>query len=174
MAGMSSTDDLLAEVETDAGSEPPPGERDGEREADRGGLRARLSGLLSRPSLGSPVSMRGVFSLRAFLLALVLAVGGALVTGLVPFLSGALAAVVGVVVAGFGLGLLREQRAYTEVALAGAAFAGVATLLDFLLWSVVGGLGVPVTAIGFGAGVIAGVLGHYLGRDLRAGLTREL
>lgn len=164
---MSSTDDLLTEVDSETARDRSPDGRDDEGGGGRRGLRSRLAGRLPGVSLG-------VFSIRAFLVALVLAVGGALVAGLVPFLSGALAAVLGVLVAGFGLGLLREQRAYTEVALAGAAFAGVATLLDFLLWSVVGGLGVPVTAIGFGAGVIAGVLGHYLGRDLRAGLTRDL
>lgn len=111
-----------------------------------------------------------VFSVRTFVVALLLATGGVLAGTAIP-LVGTLGGVLGVGAAGALLGLL-GRRAYPEVALAGLLAAGVAALLDFLVVSLLAGPTVAV--VGAGAGAVAGVVGHYLGRDLRAGLTRDL
>lgn len=159
---MSSTDELLAELESDGETERSSDER--------GATASRRSRLAAR--IGSP--FEGLFSLRGFLLALVLSVVGMLVAGVVPLLPGGIAALVGVFLAGFLLGLLRERRAYLEVALAGAGTAAVATLLDHLFVVALGGLGVPIAALTGGAGLLAALGGHYFGRDLRDGLVRDL
>lgn len=126
----------------------------------------RLSGLRNRVS--SP------FSLRAFLLALGLAVAGSALAGFVPFVPTAVATLVGVFAGGFVLGLVRSTRSYLEVAASGVAVAVVAVLSQYLVVSFLGDVGVPVALIGAGSGLLAGVLGHYFGRDLRAGLTKDL
>ncbi|MFC7234247.1 hypothetical protein [Halosegnis marinus] len=151
---MSATDELLAERD----------DREEATESSDGG--GRLSGVRSR--------LRSPFSLRAFLVALLLSVVASAAVGLVPFLPGSVATVAGVFVGAFALGLVRAKRAYLETALAGTAVVTVAALTQFFLVSVVGNVGIPVAAAGAGAGLLAALLGHYFGRDLRAGLTRDL
>lgn len=112
-----------------------------------------------------------VFSVRAFLVALVLAVVTLLVANAVVPLGG-VAGLAGVFAAGFALGLAGWRR-YVEVALAGAAAAAVGAVLSHLVISVLAGIA-PATILGAGSGLLAAVVGHYLGRDLRDGLTREL
>lgn len=153
---MSSTDELYAERETERESRPEATDES----------TGRLAGVRER--------VRSPFSLRTFLLALVLTVVASVIAGFVPFLPASIATLAGVFGGAFTLGLLRSKRSYLEVALAGTATAVVAALSQFLLLSVVGNLGVPVAAAGAGAGFLVAVLGHYLGRDLRDGLTREL
>jgi energy-converting hydrogenase Eha subunit A len=96
------------------------------------------------------------------------------IAGLVPFVPATVATLVGVFLGAFALGLGRSKRSYLEASLAGTGTAVVAALTQFLLLSVVGDLGVPLAAAGAGAGLGAAVVGHYLGRDLRNGLTRDL
>lgn len=131
--------------------------------ADDGGVRGRLRSRAGR-----------LFSIRAFLFSLVLAALGLFAGGVVPLpLVGNLAGLLGVALAGLALGLGGRRR-YLEVALAGALAVGVATTLDYLVVALVGDAGTSLAAIGAGAGAVAGVLGHYLGRDLYAGVTRDL
>lgn len=129
--------------------------------ARTGRIRERLAGTGS-----------SVFSPRAFLIWLVVTAGGAFLGGSLP-LVGALGGLAGVLGGGFLLGLLAGDRRYVEAALAGAVAAGVGTVLDFLVLSVVG-VGLPLVALGSGSGAIAAVLGQYFGRDLRAGLLCDL
>lgn len=143
--------------------------------ADAG--RAFPSASSSTPSESSGVRARlrerarRVFSVRAFLVALALAVGTFLIAGVaLPFES--VAGLVGVFAVGFALGLAGWRR-YVEVALAGAATAGVGMVLQDLFLSFLAGLA-PAGVLGAGTGLLAAVVGHYLGRDLRDGLTREL
>ncbi|MFB6105335.1 MAG: hypothetical protein ABEJ70_00030 [Halobacteriaceae archaeon] len=118
--------------------------------------------------------VRRLFSPRAFLLALVACGVGVVVGSALPIpLLGGLGALLGVFAAGFVLGLGRQPR-YAEVAVAGALAAGAALLTDFLVLSLVGGFGGQLALVGAGAGLVVGVLGHYFGRDLRSGLTRDL
>jgi len=151
---MSASDELLAE--RSEGDEASSGATEA-RESSR--LRDRL-----RPGV----------SLRSFLFALLATVVGAALVGLVPFLPQSVTALAGIFVGTFALGLVRSRRAYLESATAGAVVGLAAALSQFLFVSVVGGFGVPLTAAGAGAGLLVGLTGHYFGRDLRDGLTREL
>ena len=150
------TDELLAEVERttadDAGGEP-------ERTPASDGPTTRER-------------IQGVFSPRAFLVALALVAVGVLLGGFVPVL-GAVLRYVGVFVATFVLGAVSERRHYLEAGLAGALVPAVGTLLDYFALTIAG-VGVPVIAIAAGVGLLAGLAGHYFGRDLRDGLTHEL
>lgn len=131
----------------------------------RPGLGTRLrSRLPSRPAVG--------FTPRGFGLSVVACVVGFLVAGtLVPL--GGVAGLVGLFAAGFLLGLVGRRR-YLEVAAAGAVTAAVGALLSRLVLAAAAGLAVPLVAVGGTAGLAAAVAGHYLGRDLRDGLTRSL
>jgi hypothetical protein len=131
-----------------------------------GGLRARLPS----PSLPSPRLPR--FTLRGFGLSLVVCVAAFLAAGVVIPLGG-VAGLVGVLAAGFLLGLLGRGY-YLELAVAGAGTAAVGSLLDQLLLAAATDIAAPLTVIGGTAGLLAAVLGCYLGRDLRAGLTRSV
>lgn len=112
------------------------------------------------------------FALRPFVVqALLAAVGVLVVGGLLPL--GGLGAVLGILVAGFVTGLTSERRGYAEAAVAGALVGGA--------WAIVGnpvlallGLGSSLVSVGLVGGGFAASLGHYFGRDLRDGLTRDL
>lgn len=109
---------------------------------------------------------------RALLFALVTAVVGAvLVGGAVPL--GAIGNLLGVFVAAFAYGTAASTSRYLENGLAGGLVGGAFALLGNLTLSLLGP-GVPILAVGFVAGALAGGLGHYFGRDLRDGLTRDL
>lgn len=141
-------------------------------DADTGG---RLAGVRHR--------IGGLFSIRAFLLTLLLAVFGVVVGGSIPVI-GVFGRFFGILAAGFAVGLIASRRRYVEVAAAGAA----ASAFSFLLTAVsslftpflphaarlLTRYGVEIAGIGAGAGLIAALVGHYLGRDLRDGLTREV
>ncbi|WP_299331303.1 hypothetical protein [Haloplanus sp.] len=120
--------------------------------------------------------IRGLFSIRPFLLALVLSTVGLVVGGSVPVI-GVAGRFLGIAVAGFVLAIVWSTRRYAEAGLAGALVAGFGFVLSSLvtpLFPVVAEYGVQVAGIGTTAGSVAAFLGHYLGRDLRAGVTQEL
>jgi phage-related tail protein len=147
------TDELLAEVETttdEAGG-------DATAASDDPTMRERAG---------------DVFSVRAFLVALALTAVGVVLGGFVPLL-GAVLRYVGVFAATFALGAASERRHYLEAGLAGALVPTAGTLLEYFALTVAG-VGIPVIAIAAGVGLLAGLAGHYFGRDLRDGLTREL
>jgi hypothetical protein len=102
----------------------------------------------------------------------VLAVVGAVLFSFVPFLSVA-GTVLGIAAGGFAYGLGSETRRYVEMALAGGVTGGAATLLSNLIVALVAS-GATLVALSIIASAIAGVVGHYFGRDLRAGLTADL
>ncbi len=121
------------------------------------------------------------FSLRSFLLA-VLAIGaGTFLGGLIPLIGGTIGAVGGVLLGAFLVGLSLSSRNYVETGIAGAGVGAGSALtsvlgvgflpigLDYL-----GEWGLPLLAAGGGIGLILGLVGHYLGRDLRAGVAGEL
>ena len=114
----------------------------------------------------------GVLSTRALALSFVFTLVGALALGSVlPF--GIVGNLVGIFVAAFAYGTAGGTRRYLELGLAGGALGGGLTLLGNITLSLLGP-GVPLVAVGFVAGAVAGGLGHYFGRDLRDGLTRDL
>lgn len=117
-----------------------------------------------------------VFSPKAYLLVLVTAAIGFVVgQGLIPLpVASGFAGLLGITMAGFLVGLTGGPRRYLEAATAGATAAGMASLLDFFTLAVIGGLGLPLIVIGTIAGALGATVGLYFGRDLHAGLTREL
>ena len=139
------------------------------RSADTGrdGFRARLRD-----------RRRGLFSLRVFVGMLVLALGVGLLGGFVPVpLISGFAGLIGVFAAAFVVGLASAERHYVESGLAGAAAAGVILVLSNLSVVFLAAFRdiVPeVGVIGAGAGLLAALVGHYFGRDLREGLTADL
>jgi hypothetical protein len=139
----------------------------------RSGLRDRLPGV-DLPSGGS------LFSPRRFLLALALTVGGLVVGGAIP-LVGAVTRYAGLFAATFLLGLISSRRSYLECGVAGAVAAAGSFLLGtlstgaFVLgFDLLQRYGLTVAGVGVGVGFLVAVVGHYFGRDLRAGLTRNV
>lgn len=116
---------------------------------------------------------RWVFSLRAFLGALAFTLGMLVATTFLPIGDslGSAAGLAAIFVAGFTLGMVGWRR-YIEVALAGGAAAAVGTVLQGLALTVFASIA-PSTVLGAGSGLLAAAVGHYVGRDIHAGLTRE-
>jgi len=112
------------------------------------------------------------FSLRALLVAFVAVGGGMAVASLVPLVP--YTALLGIPVGAFVHGLLASERRYPETALAGGASAGVAVVSSLLPQLVAGLDGMRLFAVAAAVGLVLAVLGHYFGRDLRDGLSREL
>jgi hypothetical protein len=154
------------EQTADAVAEREPG--DDAVSTDRrssGGVRGRLGRL---------------FSLRAFLLALVLSLVGLFLGGAVPVV-GFVGRYVGLFAAAFVVGLVAQRRRYLEVGLAGGLASGLGFVLSavtsaFLPFAVslLAEYGLAVAGVGAGVGLLVSLAGHYFGRDLRDGLTREV
>lgn len=161
-AGERSTDD--AEPTTDTGRLGKSDASDASESSESGGLRTRLG---------------RVFSPRAFLAALLLSVGGFALGQSVPILGalplvGQFLGFLGVLLAGFVLGLGAKRRRYLEGALGGATAAGLAFVANALLFTFVSDVGLQFAAVGAGVGAVAALVGVYFGRDLRNGLTRDV
>ncbi len=121
-----------------------------------------------------------VFSLRAFLLLLGLSLVGLILGGAVPVVGG-IARYVGLFLAAFLVGLVRQRRAYLETIAAGALAGGATFVLGtlgngFLLarLDAFAEYGVGIAGVGVGTGLLVALAGHYFGRDLRAGLKRDV
>lgn len=131
-----------------------------------------------RPTGGSRLGR--AFSPKSFAVVLCLSLAGLLVGGAIP-LVGFVGRFLGLFAVGFAVGLTASRRRYLEVGLAGALASGLAFVLstltaafapfavDFLAKH-----GVAVAGMGAGAGLLASLAGHYFGRDLRDGLTRDV
>jgi len=149
------------EVGVDTGIDEPVEGTTPEDAATSEGFRTRL-----QRGAGSLVSATGL------VVALALSAGGAVLLGGVPLL-GTVGELLGILVGGFVYGLVGETRRYLELAVAGALVGGGFALLGNLT-AVLVTVGVPLVVFGAVGGALAGVAGHYFGRDLRDGLTREL
>lgn len=113
-----------------------------------------------------------IFSPRVFVVAAIaVAVGLVATSALVPL---PFAGLLGIFLATFGLGLTERFGRYVESSVAGASVVAASTLADYFVVSMLGGFGVPLLAIGALLGGVVGALGTYFGRDLAAGLRREI
>ncbi|MFB6140459.1 MAG: hypothetical protein ABEJ26_08505 [Halosimplex sp.] len=178
------SDDELG-VDVDALTSGPGGDTGGtgagpdSASASRSGGRAEKSGpgLLSRlkPSVGRPKLAPNLPSGRSFLLAFVLVIGGMLAGSAVP-LVGTFGSAVGIFAGAFVLGLASGTRRYFPVAVAGAAAAMVSVWQGaFFRFAMLSDVGLAqFAAVGATTGIVVALLGHYFGRDLRAGLTRDV
>ena len=153
--------DVSNDVRTDAGSAPEASTAEG-----------RLRGLV--PSLSSPS-----VSLRSFLVVLVASLAGVIVGGSIPIV-GSIGRFLGLFAVAFAVGTVGSRSRYLEVGV-GAIAAGVAFLLGTLTSifapvavRVLADYGVAIVGVGTGAGLLVSIVGHYFGRDLRAGLTRDV
>ncbi|WP_049898674.1 hypothetical protein [Halococcus agarilyticus] len=174
-------DDLLADVDditaddgdaTTASStgttDPVTADRDASRERASGGTDQGGSRLRER--------VGQLFSPRAFLVALAFTAVGMALGGIVPLpLVSDVLGFVGVFVATFALGLVGDRSYYAEAGVASAIVAGGWSAIGSVTLLAVGGLpALAIPVVTAGIGLVAGLAGHYFGRDLRDGLTREL
>ena len=175
---MDDLDDLLDD-DLAGGEEASDADAGGAAAADTGTEPAR-----GAESAGGPgrVGVSGRwFSAKAFGLALVTVAVGVFVGGLIPLIGGTIGTAGGVFLAAFLLGLVLSTRRYVETGIAGGA-AGAASAVTSVLG--VGFLpigidylsqwGLPLVAVGGGVGLALALLGHYFGRDLRAGLSQDI
>ncbi|UTF53730.1 7TM-DISM domain-containing protein [Natronosalvus rutilus] len=181
------TDDLLAETErlleggsgasTDAGvsadaetrSTPPS-------ESTTDSSWKRKWNPLSRPRFGGSIRDRlspsRYLSPRS-LLATVLTLGFGMVAGGIVLPFSGIGRLLGLFAMAFVIGVAASRRRYLEVGFSGAGIGALAVLLDFALFLPTDS-GRYLLAIGAGAGLLASVIGYYFGRDLRAGLARDI
>ncbi|MUV58895.1 hypothetical protein [Halogeometricum sp. CBA1124] len=124
----------------------------------------------------------GVFSPKVFLGVLLASLLGAFLGGSIPVV-GFVGRFLGLFAVGFGVGLLSGRRRYLEVGLAGAFASGLLWVLTTLTSTfafapfaveLLAQYGLAIAGVGAGAGLLASLAGHYFGRDLRDGLTRDI
>jgi VIT1/CCC1 family predicted Fe2+/Mn2+ transporter len=112
------------------------------------------------------------FSLRALLFAFGAVGGGMVLGGLIPLVP--FTELLGVLLGGFVYGLLVSERRYLEMGIAGAVSGGVMAVLSLLPQLAAGLNGTRLFAIAGGVGLVLSLVGHYFGRDLRNGLTKDI
>lgn len=132
----------------------------------RGGIGERLRSRVGR-----------LVSLEIFLAALSMSAGGMVAMTTSVRVPGA--GLVGVFLGTFLLATFLKGRHYTEATLAGAIVVGTAVLVGFTVVdlgtvALPGAFGRWLGAIGALVGGWVALMGSYLGRDLRHGITREL
>ncbi|WP_066415501.1 hypothetical protein [Halorubrum aethiopicum] len=169
-------DDLLDDDLAGGGSAVDDGSADAEATAAGASTAASGSGGSGRVGVDGRW-----FSLKTFAVAVVAVAAGTVLAGLVPLVGGTIGAVAGVLLGTFLVGLLLSSPNYVETGLAGALAGGGSAVssvlgvgflpigLDYL-----GQWGLPLLAVGGGVGLLCGLVGHYFGRDLRAGVTGDL
>lgn len=170
-----SVDDLLAEADRLTGDtdehEGGPAGSDASREVPS---KTQSQSKPARSRLGN------LFSPRLFLLALVLSVVAVVLGGAVPIV-GVVGRLVGLFAVAFALGVVASDRHYLEVGLAGAVASGLGFVVSTLTSAffpfavrLLSEYGIAIAGVGAGVGALAAVVGHYFGRDLRDGLSRDL
>jgi hypothetical protein len=131
-------------------------------EESSGGILRTLYGrtlgrVLSTRSLGISFGLTVVFSL---------------LFGLIPLLD-IVGKLLGVGVAGFVYGLVASDDRYLETGVAGGLVGGLSAFLGNLLLVSMGST-TRLLAIGTIGGLVLALFGHYFGRDMRDGLTRDV
>ena len=142
--------------------------RPGERTGSGPGLLSRI-----RPSVSVSNPLSALPTARSLAMSLGVVVASMLVGGaLLPL--GDVGSVLGIFVGAFLLGVVSGKQRYLELVASGAVAAAISVVLGQLFLSAVANLAVPLAAVGAGGGAAAALLGHYFGRDLRDGMTREV
>lgn len=139
--------------------------RDVPQTVDESTRQGRQSGIRSR--------LKKLFSPRGFLLRAGVMVGGVVASGFVPLLPAILGSFLGILMTGFAIGLFESEQSYLETGSAGLLVGAVAALLNNLTLTFFAG-GAALVLIGALGGLIGALLGLYFGRDLRAGLSKEI
>ena len=122
----------------------------------------------------------GRFSAKALLVSLLAVAAGVGVGGAIPLVGG-ITSLAGVAAATFVLGILAGESRYLETGLAGGVVVGANFALSLLTSAALPiGIdffqqyGLAFGGVGVVVGIGLGLAGHYFGRDLRDGLTREI
>ncbi|QKY18010.1 hypothetical protein [Halorubrum sp. CBA1229] len=174
---MDDLDDLLDDDLTEGGEAAPSGGAESDAATgESSGHAASASGEEGRVGMGGRW-----FSGKAFALSLVAVAAGVFAGGAIPLIGGTIGSAGGVFVAAFLIGLALSARRYVEAGVAGAAAGALVAVTNVLN---VGFLpigvdylqqwGLSLLAVGGGLGLVVALLGHYFGRDLRAGLTQDV
>jgi len=174
-AGPSDVGSDAGEVES-GGTVAETGRESTEESGSGGGLLSAIPSP-SLPSLSVPSpslpAVGDLFSGRTFAIAMIAALvgfgGGSFFLPLGP-IGGAL----GLAVVAFLFGLVSPRRAYLEMGLASTLLGGAVGVLSNVTVAAATGRGVPIFAVGAVVGLLAALVGVYLGRDLRAGLTEKV
>ncbi|SFR55614.1 hypothetical protein [Halogeometricum limi] len=136
---------------------------------------------VSSPRDGSSNGGR-LFSPKRFVGVFVAALLASFLGGAIP-LVGFVGRFLALFVVGFAVGALSHERRYLEVGLAGGLVSGLLLALSTLTSALalapfalrlVTEYGLAIAGVGVGVGFLVSVVGHYFGRDLRDGLTREI
>jgi hypothetical protein len=167
-------DSLTGDPSASTGGNDAAAERtaSGAAEADTDDGPGLLSRLRPSVGLGGTGDLTNGLTTRSFVVSLVVTVVFMLGVGGVVPLPGA--GLLGVFLGAFLLGLVSGKRRYLFLVLSGGLAAGLNALFGSLTLAFLAGLAAPLAALGAGGGALAAVLGHYFGRDLRAGLTRDM
>ncbi|SNR23203.1 hypothetical protein [Halorubrum vacuolatum] len=169
-------DDLLDDdLSSDGGSVSGPDRDDDTRKDTRDDTR-RGAGIRDRIGLNGRW-----FSLRGFAIALVAIGLGVFLGGMLPLIGGTIGHAAGVLLGAFLVGLVFSKRRYVETGIAGAGVGAGSALLNVLgIGFLPIGLryiqewGLALLAVGGGIGLVLALVGHYFGRDLRAGVTERV
>lgn len=167
-------DDLAGGRESDVGADATP-------EASAGSTATPRSSAGSGGSTGRIGVDGRWFSLKSFAVAVLAVAVSSVLVGSVPLVGGTVGAVAGVLLGAFLVGLVFASPNYAEAGLAGT-LAGAGTAVSSVLGvgflpigiDYLGQWGLPLLAVGGGVGLLCGLVGHYFGRDLRAGVTGDL
>lgn len=169
-------DDLLDDDLAGGESEAPVADTDGSSTPDESSTADGSSDTAGR------IGVNGTwFSAKSFAVIIAIVALGVFVGGSIPLIGGIIGSAGGVLLASFLIGLVFSARKYVETGIAGAA-AGAGTAVTSVLG--IGFLpigldylqqwGLSLLAIGGGFGLVLALLGHYFGRDLRAGVTEDI
>ncbi|WP_336329874.1 hypothetical protein [Haloarcula sp. CGMCC 1.2071] len=112
------------------------------------------------------------FSLRALLFAFGAVGGGMVLGGLIPIIPAT--ELLGILLGGFVYGLLASQRRYLEMGIASGISGGAMAFLSLVPQIAAGLNGTRLFAIAGGVSLVLALVGHYFGRDLRSGLTKDI
>ncbi|NHN41421.1 hypothetical protein G9C85_07190 [Halorubellus sp. JP-L1] len=190
---LSETEDVLSEIDDGGGSASRSGDASagGDVEDSAGGLDDAMSDLDADAGTGhgqsagdAPAGSESVADDRGFrkyfdpssaaISGIVLSVG-ALLGFLVPIpVVGSLARLLGVGVGAFLHGATASDSRYAETVVASGVVGLVFTLLTTSMFVALSDVGVPILAISTAVTVAVALVGHYFGRDLRAGLTADV
>ncbi len=127
-------------------------------EAETGRVRSRLGSLVDGKAVGA---------------ASVLSILGIFLVGLIPLVPAVVTSVLGIFLGVFLYGALASESKYVESGLAGVLVGAGSVLWSYFPLSVFGA-STTLLGIGVAGGLVAGITGHYFGRDLRDGLTRDI
>ncbi|WP_323675483.1 hypothetical protein [Halorubellus sp. PRR65] len=160
----SSVDDAVTDLDAEAGT------RDRSTNQGTGGTDA-ASGSTATDDRG----FRKYFDPSSAGISAVLVFAGAMAGGVVPIpFVGGLARLLGVGVGAFAHGLGASDSRYAETLVASGVVGFLVAVLTTNMFVTLSGVGVPVLAVSTIATMLVALVGHYFGRDLRAGLTADV